>query len=464
MTGYFQGDAQAAIRAVTGTSGSYNSDWAALFDNAGIASGNWNGRFINWCNGQFSTAFTSFPEAWNYTVDYAAANGWAATVAAASGADWSSYDGTNNGTVTTLATSPNLSNHASALMSGTSGIWVGANADLSPADYETRLLTVDGVTVSLGAGVAELDVSSSSNAQDCVAMSATRFLFISPTLSDGTLDVALISEAGAVIDKLATAASFVEVIADYSSVTRHSDTVAVYSYRDFSTNDGYMVAIDISGDTITMGTPVAIDTPTLTGKPGIGALTATLGHVQHNGGVYRYTLSGTTITVGNKVNLTTIGNSPGSSDVIRIDDTHSLVVVTDNTPTGTYGVYGFVIADATTPTLATDITLLSDDDAVSNPDLQYGRCAVPVREDEGGSVDQVLVAVPELTGNIITIAVFIDTTTYALTDSGEVAIAGDYGNFSTSKFHLSQSGYNGKVLATYRPSTATSLNAVVISA
>jgi len=37
-----------SIQAITGTSGSYNEDWVALFDLLGIASGDFNGRFIAW--------------------------------------------------------------------------------------------------------------------------------------------------------------------------------------------------------------------------------------------------------------------------------------------------------------------------------------------------------------------------------------------------------------------------------
>lgn len=81
---FFPGDAQAAIRAVTGKTYDYNGDWHALFDLAGIATGDWNGRFIQWCNGQFGTSFTNFPEALQYTLDYAHTNGWAATVSSGS--------------------------------------------------------------------------------------------------------------------------------------------------------------------------------------------------------------------------------------------------------------------------------------------------------------------------------------------------------------------------------------------
>ena len=53
-----QGLRQASVRAVTGTTLSYDGDWAALFTAAGIAAGNWNGRLLQWINIKLGTAYT----------------------------------------------------------------------------------------------------------------------------------------------------------------------------------------------------------------------------------------------------------------------------------------------------------------------------------------------------------------------------------------------------------------------
>lgn len=53
-----QGDLQASIRTFTGTSNDYNGDWHALFDSAGIAAGDFNGRMIEWLQGQLSSSDT----------------------------------------------------------------------------------------------------------------------------------------------------------------------------------------------------------------------------------------------------------------------------------------------------------------------------------------------------------------------------------------------------------------------
>lgn len=58
-----QGGVQAAVRALTGTALDYNGDWSALFDADGIASGDWNGRLLNWINAKLSTSYTNLPAA-----------------------------------------------------------------------------------------------------------------------------------------------------------------------------------------------------------------------------------------------------------------------------------------------------------------------------------------------------------------------------------------------------------------
>lgn len=48
---------QASVRAVTGTTYDYNGDWSALFDDAGLADGDWNGRLIGWINQQIGSDY-----------------------------------------------------------------------------------------------------------------------------------------------------------------------------------------------------------------------------------------------------------------------------------------------------------------------------------------------------------------------------------------------------------------------
>jgi hypothetical protein len=58
-----QGDRQASVRAVTGTALSYEGDWHALFDAAGLAAGPFDGRMLAWINQKLSASYGSLPQA-----------------------------------------------------------------------------------------------------------------------------------------------------------------------------------------------------------------------------------------------------------------------------------------------------------------------------------------------------------------------------------------------------------------
>jgi hypothetical protein len=67
-----QGLRQASVRAVTGTAETYEGDWLALFDQAGIAAGMLNERLLRWINYVLDRTYTNLPEAQQA---FAAANG-----------------------------------------------------------------------------------------------------------------------------------------------------------------------------------------------------------------------------------------------------------------------------------------------------------------------------------------------------------------------------------------------------
>lgn len=58
-----QGLKQAAVRAATGTELTYEGDWHALFNDAGIAEGPFNGRLLAWINARLGTTYDSLPGA-----------------------------------------------------------------------------------------------------------------------------------------------------------------------------------------------------------------------------------------------------------------------------------------------------------------------------------------------------------------------------------------------------------------
>jgi hypothetical protein len=68
-----QGDRQASVRAVTGTALTYEGDWEALFDQAGIPAGPFNGRMLAWINLKLSAAHTELNGAMQALADANAA-------------------------------------------------------------------------------------------------------------------------------------------------------------------------------------------------------------------------------------------------------------------------------------------------------------------------------------------------------------------------------------------------------
>ena len=126
-----QGYRQASVRAVTGTSGDYNSDWMALFDQAGIAPGDFDGRFLQWLNLKLSAAYVNLPEAMQ-------------ALATANGAyNWSSL-----GTFDASIGPPSADPLAEALEAGETAGWLVSSYFL-PLDDPDQYLTLAGADVSL---------------------------------------------------------------------------------------------------------------------------------------------------------------------------------------------------------------------------------------------------------------------------------------------------------------------------
>ena len=70
-----QSGVQAAIRASTGTAGTYTEDWHALWDDAAVAAGTFNERMLAWINGRLSSIYTNVNEAMQaYAEDQGFAN------------------------------------------------------------------------------------------------------------------------------------------------------------------------------------------------------------------------------------------------------------------------------------------------------------------------------------------------------------------------------------------------------
>ncbi len=54
---------QQSVRAATGTTGTYEEDWIALFEAAGIAAGFFNDRLLAWINTALGSSYAFLPDA-----------------------------------------------------------------------------------------------------------------------------------------------------------------------------------------------------------------------------------------------------------------------------------------------------------------------------------------------------------------------------------------------------------------
>lgn len=71
-----QGDRQATVRAATGTALDYNGDWHALFDQASIPAGPFDGRLLAWLGVQLSQTFTNINDAMQAYAESQSATNW----------------------------------------------------------------------------------------------------------------------------------------------------------------------------------------------------------------------------------------------------------------------------------------------------------------------------------------------------------------------------------------------------
>lgn len=71
-----QGAVQASLRASTGKALDYNGDWHAVFDDASIPAGDFNGRMLAWINARLSSSHTNLPAAQQAFAEDQGFNNW----------------------------------------------------------------------------------------------------------------------------------------------------------------------------------------------------------------------------------------------------------------------------------------------------------------------------------------------------------------------------------------------------
>lgn len=67
---------QESVRSVTGTFGTYQGDWIALFDASAIAAGAFDDRFRAWINAKLASNYATLPDAMQAYAEYKSATSW----------------------------------------------------------------------------------------------------------------------------------------------------------------------------------------------------------------------------------------------------------------------------------------------------------------------------------------------------------------------------------------------------
>jgi len=262
--------------------------------------------------------------------------------------DWSTYTGANNGVATNDASIINRSGWMVGI-SDTQILYV-ANEQSTLPDLVSRVITRNGTNITIGSPTTLISDMATGlyNQPEVKKLSATRYLTIGEHHDAGDLcKLFLLDETGAKIAESTVPGETVQ--ATSMSIAVHSATKVVITFADTVGKDPHLVACDLTGDAFSWGTPITVAT-TAASYTEICALTATVGHVSHKNRVWRYTVSGTTVTLGNSTRMeTSVGDSSngGGRAIVRLDDTHSMVIYKQSS---TALPMAIIITDATTPT------------------------------------------------------------------------------------------------------------------
>lgn len=359
MPGFFAGDAQAAVRGVTGTAYDFNGDWHALFDSASIADGEFNGRFLAWTNQRFTLSLDNFSEAWNYTVDYAETNGWPATVSSeASLVSWNPYTGTNDVAGVDLVASEQRSGWGCSI-SNTKTLIVQTEGP-DPVDLVTRVVTRSGTDLSISSATSLAQTATALIGYvTVIKMTDTRYLAACRDASNLNASTFYLLDAdGQELDSATGAAMQFYP----GGLTRHSDTIAAFAYTDDDTGDDvHIVAIDVSSDTITLGTKKLVRAAAA--QADCAALTATVGHVCCQNQVFTYTISWPTITISSagKIDSSkTVASFSAGHSIRRLDDSTSIVIYNDNSVAAPHPIKAAIMSGTGTPSASNLTTVATD--------------------------------------------------------------------------------------------------------
>lgn len=292
--------------------------------------------------------------------------------------DWSAYDGSNNGAIETLTGGPfqylsgaPLSDTTAMMVMGHSG---SVDSYIGTLDAENKQFSIGSAVEEISAAVTNYPLP------DAVQLSATRWLNVQSDNSPNEIQVTILDSTGAKVGTAVTTSGFdmetISATSMYKHLERLSDTQAVFTFRDGSSNDSYLAIIDIASDTITVGTPVVASTATATANQGVARLSDTSFATVTNGQMVHWTVSGTvptkssgTTTIRNPDNVGW-GGGADFTELRPVSSTQVLLVMAETYNPGTGNQHNVHVYLATW-TGSTWTGVAQNDDTAVLPDATY---------------------------------------------------------------------------------------------
>jgi len=227
--------------------------------------------------------------------------------------DWPNYDGSTNGTLVEdfIQTGQWNTGEYAQYDENTSLTVFTTTPDGSANSYslESGIVTSNPCNLTLSYSSGSTLASGGSLGQpDLVQFSSTRYLVASNNNNTDSFDFYLIDETGATVDSISYTSG---TIADNfkHDLTAHDEDTAVLGFRGNGTDTLILLAIDAASDTLSYGSALNTAVST-TGLPGLASLTSTAGVVTTSYKPYRYTVSGTALTIDYEA---TYGFDPGAT-------------------------------------------------------------------------------------------------------------------------------------------------------
>jgi len=237
--------------------------------------------------------------------------------------------------------------------------------DLGNGSYGTSIiLDVSGSTITAGSAV--VFESASTSYTSVAALSATKAIVVHRDNGNSMYGTSCVLDVSGSTITAGSTIVFESARSDYNVVAMLTSTKAIVTYRDVgSTNKGTACILDVSGSTVTAGTPVVFETGNTTSSY-VTMLTSTkaiVAYVDNDNSGYGTScildVSGSTITAGTPLVLNSASSNYFSVDAL---DSNKVITAYANVGNSSYGT-AVVLQTAYTGTNLTSTNFLGITDA-----------------------------------------------------------------------------------------------------